>query len=73
MQRRDLIAHVSSQCALTMAQARVVVDCMADAILGQLLAGRTVTIRGLGGFHPRKNDKVNFKPAKLRQDSNPAE
>lgn len=72
MKRRDLIFHVSAQCHLSMAEARRVVDCMAEAILGQLLAGQTVTIRGLGGFHPRKGGAVNFLPAKRRQDSNPA-
>ncbi|MHC1788549.1 HU family DNA-binding protein [Solidesulfovibrio sp.] len=70
MQRRDLIRHVSAQCNLSMADARRVVDCMADAIAGQLLAGRVVTIRKFGMFSPRKDDKVHFKPY-FRQNNIP--
>ena len=72
MQRKDLIFHVSTQCHLSMADARRVVDCMTDAIAGQLLAKRIVTIRKFGIFTPSANDKVKFKPA-FRGNDNPAE
>ena len=72
MQRKDIIRHVSAQCHLSMADARRVVDCMTDAIAGQLLANSIVTIRKFGVFTPTANDRVKFKPA-FRENDNPAE
>ncbi len=69
MQRHDLILHVSAQCGMSVTQARKAVDCMTDAISGQLLAKQVVIIRKFGMFSLRNGNKVHFKPYFKTQDS----